>query len=319
MSAGGKGRGSTAFGSATTEDGRVLAWQDGGDPHGYPVIGLHGTPGCRLARVADDRVYADAGVRYVTTDRAGYGRSSRNHGRLVADEAADVAVVADALGLDTFAVSGGSGGGPHALAVAALLPDRVTRVASLAGLAPLATTTGRHGLSRADWSECMDMSNLEELAWSLQGEAALQAGLRGRLEEMERSLVEDPSVLLGTEMSDSDRAFLADPGVAATFRAVIREAGRQGVMGWVDDSLAFVAPWGFEPADIRCPALVLYGLEDSTLNPRHGEWLASRLPDVTVVVEDKGGHMPLDFEREIAEVMTWLRTGERSPRWETSE
>jgi pimeloyl-ACP methyl ester carboxylesterase len=121
----------------TLPDGRTLAYLDGGDPDGYPVIGLHGTPGCRLNRLPDDSVYARAGVRYITTDRAGFGQSSRHRGRLVADEAADVRALADALGLDRFSVVGGSGGGPHALACAALLADRVERVACQSGLAPL--------------------------------------------------------------------------------------------------------------------------------------------------------------------------------------
>lgn len=122
--------------SVTLADGRRVAYLDGGDPDGYPVIGLHGTPGGRLNRAPDDAVYARAGVRYVTIDRAGYGRSTRHHGRTVADEAADVRSVADALGLDRIAVVGGSGGGPHALACAALLADRVVRAACLSGLAP---------------------------------------------------------------------------------------------------------------------------------------------------------------------------------------
>ncbi|MEO5661911.1 MAG: alpha/beta fold hydrolase [Nocardioides sp.] len=111
-------------------DGRQVAYLDGGDPTGYPVLGLHGTPGCRLNRLPDDTVYARTGVRYITTDRAGYGQSSRHHGRAVAGEAADVRAVADALGLDRFSVVGGSGGGPHALACAALLAGRVERVAT---------------------------------------------------------------------------------------------------------------------------------------------------------------------------------------------
>ena len=99
------------FGSTATDDGRTVAYFDGGDPSGYPVVGLHGTPGCRLSRWPDDSLYAAAGVRYITTDRAGYGRSSRHRGRTVADEAADVQVVADVLGLNRFSVVGGSGGG----------------------------------------------------------------------------------------------------------------------------------------------------------------------------------------------------------------
>ena len=100
----------SGFGSVAADDGRTVAFLDGGDPSGYPVIGLHGTPGCRLSRWPDDSLYAGVGVRYVTTDRAGYGRSSRHRGRAVSDEADDVRTVADALGFERFSVVGGSGG-----------------------------------------------------------------------------------------------------------------------------------------------------------------------------------------------------------------
>jgi pimeloyl-ACP methyl ester carboxylesterase len=138
-------------------DGRQLAFEVGGDPRGYPVIGLHGTPGCRLSRWPADSVYADCGVLYVTTDRAGYGQSTRRPGRTVADEAHDVQAVADAMGFEQFGVIGGSGGGPHALACAASLAGRVERVACLAGLAPL----GDRGLARDTWLSGMHRDSAE--------------------------------------------------------------------------------------------------------------------------------------------------------------
>ena len=133
----------------------------GGDPSGCPVIGLDGTPGCRLNRLIDDSVYVEAGVRHVTTDRAGYGRSSRHRGRSVADEAWDVLAVADALGFDRFAVVG-SGGEPHALACSALLGGRVERVACQSSLAPL----GVPGLARDQWLAGMDPEIAAELSWA---------------------------------------------------------------------------------------------------------------------------------------------------------
>lgn len=148
-------------GTMSAWDGRTLGYVDGGDPTGYPVIGLHGTPGCRLSRMIDDSIYAQAGVRYITTDRAGYGLSSRHRGRSVADEADDVLAVADGLALEKFAVVGGSGGGPHALACSALLGGRVERVACQSSLAPL----GEHGLTRDQWLTGMDPEIAEELAW----------------------------------------------------------------------------------------------------------------------------------------------------------
>src|SRR5947209_134625 len=128
----------------TTSDGRTLAFCEWGDPDGSPVFSLHGTPGSRLSRHPDEDVYRRARVRVITYDRPGYGGSDRHAGRRVADAAQDIATIADSLGLDRFAVTGASGGAPHALACGALLSDRVTRCASVVGPAPL----GSGGLPR---------------------------------------------------------------------------------------------------------------------------------------------------------------------------
>ncbi len=131
-------------------DGRQLAYAVWGDPAGFPVVVLHGTPGCRLNRYPDEQALAAAGIRVITYDRPGYGGSDRDPGRQVAGCVADVAAIADAVGVDRFAVSGGSGGGPHALAVAAGLPDRVTRAGCAVGFAPYGAPawTGTRGWTR---------------------------------------------------------------------------------------------------------------------------------------------------------------------------
>jgi len=108
-----------------TPDGRTLAYALWGDPGDFPVLLLHGTPGCRLERWPDEDVYRRAGIFLITHDRAGYGRSTRRPGRRIVDEVDDVAALADHLGLERFGVTGGSGGGAHSLACAARLPDRV--------------------------------------------------------------------------------------------------------------------------------------------------------------------------------------------------
>src|SRR3954454_24933753 len=117
-------------------DGRTLAYAEWGDPQGRPVISCHGTPGCRLNRHPNQELVRSTGARVITFDRPGYGQSTRRPGRAVVDVVEDVARLADHLGLEDFAVVGGSGGGPHALAVAALLAGRVTRAASVVGVAP---------------------------------------------------------------------------------------------------------------------------------------------------------------------------------------
>lgn len=287
-------------------DGRVVTYLDGGDPDGYSVIGLHGTPGCRLTRLPDDTVYARAGVRYITTDRAGYGRSTRHHGRCVADEAADVRAVADALGLDRFSVVGGSGGGPHALACAALLGDRVERVACQSSLAPL----GEGGMSRDEWLHEMAPDIALALDWVDAGEAFLAEQIQSEFSTMVQQLDCDPASFMGEGMSEGDQEVLARPEVVAVFRRIMAEQAAHGVGGSVDDTLAFARPWGFELDAITVPVLLTYGLQDFSCPPDHGRWLARHLPTATVLVDESGGHLPQDMDVEIATTFGWLVTGQ---------
>jgi pimeloyl-ACP methyl ester carboxylesterase len=285
--------------------GREVWCEVGGDPRGYPVIGLHGTPGCRLSRWPGDSAYADAGVLYVTTDRAGYGQATRRRGRSVADEAQDVLAVADALGFERFGVIGGSGGGPHALACAALLGGRVERAACLVGLAPL----GASGLPREAWLAGMDADSARELEWADAGEDVLVRELTAQQRQMAEQLDADPAALFGDELSDGDRGFLERPEAMEAFRRIIPEQAAHGVFGWVDDTLAFAAPWGFDPGLIDIPVLLAYGLADVLVPPAHGEWLTANIPAAVTVVSKSGGHLPGDPVAEIAENMAWLRYG----------
>src|SRR5919109_2518314 len=143
-------------------DGRTLTVAEWGDPDGFPVFSLHGAPGSRFARHHDERPYTEAGVRLITYDRPGYGGSDRMRGRRVVDCVSDVATIADALDVGHFAVTGGSAGGPHGLAVAARLPDRVTRAECDAGVARFDADVG--------WFEGMDPLNVREFQWALEGE-----------------------------------------------------------------------------------------------------------------------------------------------------
>ena len=295
----------TETGYAKTPDGRTVAFEDGGDPGGYPVLGLHGTPGCRYARLTDDGVYARAGVRYVTSDRPGYGLSSRFPGRRVADAAVDALAVADTLGFERFGVTGGSGGGPHALACGALLGDRVERVSCLAGIAPF----GAGGLPRDVWSEGMDADNVEEVEWALGGRERLEAELPARQAAMEAALDADPGALLGTDVAAPDREFLLRPEVVAAFRRVVAEQCRNGVGGWVDDDLAFHSPWGFDLDAVDTPVLLVWGEQDRSVPLAHRQLLRTRLRNSHVVIDVEGGHMPRAPEAEVTMNMAWLVDG----------
>ena len=252
-----------------------------------------------------DSVYADAGVLYVTPDRAGYGQSTRRPGRSVADEAFDVLAVADAMGFERFGVTGGSGGGSHALACAALLPGRVERAACWSGLAPL----GDGGLPRDQWLAGMDQDSARELEWVDAGEAVLLRELaRQQQKEIER-LATDPGGLLGDELSEADRAYLERPETIKAFQRIVPEQAANGVFGWADDAMAFAAPWGFDPRLITIPVLLSYGMADIFCPPAHGAWLAASIPAATVVVSQHGGHLPGDPAQEIADNMAWLHCG----------
>lgn len=271
---------------AQAADGRRLTFAEWGDPNGYPVFSLHGTPDSRFARHYDESKYVEVGARVITYDRPGYGGSDRNPGRLVVDCVGDVVSIADALGIERFAVTGGSGGGPHSLAVAARLPDRVSRAACNVSPVP-------YGVADLDWFEGMDPLNVKEFGWALQGEEVLVPELEREAEQMIERVAADPSKLLGDEwgLSEADRAELARPERAAVTRQNVNESFRNGVWGWADDDICFTKPWGFDIAEIRVPTRVVYGVTDVLVPAAHGEWLGRHVPNAEVVAEEELGHL----------------------------
>ncbi|NBM17549.1 alpha/beta fold hydrolase [Streptomyces sp. GC420] len=278
-----------------TGDGRDLAVEVRGHPLGKPVFLLHGTPGSRLGPVPRSGLLYRLGVRLITFDRPGYGRSDRLPGRRVADAAADVVAVADELGVDAFAVVGRSGGGPHALACAALLPDRATRVAVLVGLAP---RTARD----LDWYAGMAGSNVRE---HVRAEAARQS-LAAGLEHRSRQIRENPAALiaqLDPELAEPDRKVVADAGIRAILVRNYAEALRLSAHGWIDDTLAFGKGWGFGLSRISVPVLLWHG-EDDVFSPvEHTRWLAERIPSATVVIQPGAAHF--DALPLLPEVLCW--------------
>ncbi len=266
--------------------GRTLCCEQIGDPSGAPVFVLHGTPGSRLSglRLHQQRV-AEAGLRVITYDRPGYGESSRHAGRRVVDCVGDIAAIADELGLDRFAVSGASGGGPHALAAGAKLAGRITGTACNVGAAP-------YDAPGLDWFDGMDPINVQELSWALEGEKTLTRELAREAQNVLDRVESDPAALLdGAELSDSDRAVLERSDVRNSLRASTREAFRHGVSGWVDDDLAFVSPWGFAVQEIAVRVEIRYGEGDVLVPAAHGRWLATHVPGASVTVDRDGGHL----------------------------
>lgn len=218
------------------------------------------------------------GVRVITYDRPGYGRSDRQPGRNVADTAADVAAIADAAGLERFAVEGASSGSAHALAVAALLGQRVMRVACVAPMAPL------EKLGLAEWSRGQDPEVRAYVARCLEGVDGAAEVIAGEDEAMRH---------------DADRA---NPSDASVF-----EATRPGIWGWVDDELAVLKPWGFDPGAIDAPTAIWYDPDETVLPAQHATWLASRIPHAVVATTAALGHRAIGEPREDwASLYSWL-------------
>jgi len=283
---------------ARAPDGRELTFAEWGDPAGYPVFYLHGTPESRLSRYPDEGLIRSARTRMVTYDRPGYGGSDRHRGRTIAACADDVAAIAHALGITRFSVAGGSGGGPHALAVAALLGDRVHRAACIVGVAPY-TALGE------EFFAGMDPQNVTEFGWALQGEERLAAELDGLAKQKVRNAAAGGALLHDHfDLPEADRAVMARADFAEVTRQSIVEAFRNGPAGWVDDDLALVMPWGFDPAAITVPTQVWYASNDVLVPPRHGEWIAAAVPGAIVRRTDLG-HMG-DPDADLVELLGWL-------------
>jgi pimeloyl-ACP methyl ester carboxylesterase len=280
----------------TLPDGRSLTAYEAGDPLGHAVLVHHGTPCSGILADWWARDAVARGIRLIGYDRPGYGGSDRHPGRTVADVVADARALADALGVTRFATWGVSGGGPHALACAALLPDRIIAAATLASVAPFAA----EGL---DWLAGMGQDNLDEFGAAIEGESAL----RPYLTEASAQLVAaGPTGMVEAFRSllpEVDVAVL-DADIAEFMYAWVAGGQRQGADGWLDDDLAFVRDWGFDPASIRVPLLVLQGRQDLMVPFAHGQWLASRIPGNTARLTDDDGHLTL--LTEVTAVHAWL-------------
>jgi pimeloyl-ACP methyl ester carboxylesterase len=278
-------------------DGRKLLVREGGRQGGVPVLVHNGTPGSSL--LYEPHLFdAEAkGIYLFSYDRPGYGGSTRNPGRSVADCAADVEAVCDALGLDRICVWGISGGGPHALATAALLPERVAAAASLASAAP-------YDADGLDFLAGMGEQNIEEFGAIFEGEER-------HLEILER----DGAEILATTadgLVEAWRTLLGPADVEVTtgrLAQFLLDAMRAGIGerldGWFDDDIAFVSPWGFDLASIRVPVLLWHGEQDKFVPFGHGVWLAEHIPGVDSRLSPEDGHLTL-AERRVPEVHDWL-------------
>jgi pimeloyl-ACP methyl ester carboxylesterase len=269
-------------------DGRSLdLWYD--DSPGAealtPLVFHSGTPTSGLPYEVFMRAARERGLRSIGWSRPGYGSSTRRPGRTVADVVPDTAAVLDHLGAGPAYVVGHSGGGPHALACAALLPDRVLAVALIAGVAPFEA----EGL---DFLDGMGQENHDEFGAAARSEAELAAFLEPQREVILRMTGEDVAAMFGDLVDDVDRAALTGD-YAAFVAAEMAEGQRESAAGWIDDDLALVRPWGFDLASIRTQVHVWQGAHDRMVPFAHGRWLAANLGNPCVHLHPEHGHMSL--------------------------
>ncbi|MEX0913582.1 MAG: alpha/beta hydrolase [Demequina sp.] len=279
-------------------DGRTLEYWDArpaGSDLDLVVFWHHGTPNVGEPPAPLMEASARRGIGWVSHSRPGYGTSTRDEGRDMAAAARDVEALADALGIARFAVMGHSGGGPHALACAALLPEHVCAVVSIAGLAPLEAD----GMTwdQEDWFAGMYPGGQAELRAALEGAQSLGV----RLAEAPW----DPQMFTPGDI-------VALEGEWQWLNRVVELAHEGGPQGMIDDDLASVRRWGFDPVDVTAPTLLIHGARDRVVPPRHGEWLHHRIDGSELWLEPEDSHVSI--LRLADEALDWLLTTARSTR-----
>jgi pimeloyl-ACP methyl ester carboxylesterase len=281
--------------TVTTPDGRNLDVLVHGSDDQPTVFFHHGTPGSPVDFGPIVRVAEETGVRVVNYARPGYAGSTENPGREVAAAAADVIAIADALGVETFATAGASGGGPHALACVALRPDRCRAAATVAGVAP-------YNAPGLDWLDGMGPENLAEFDAAVKGIEPLTAFLDEISPPLKTVTPEQILTELDGLLPDVDRAALAgDIGefLAAGFHAALSH----GIAGWRDDDLAFAKPWGFDLATIERPVAVWQGDKDLMVPHAHGVWLIDAIPTARPHLMPGHGHISIAIA-SLTEIVT---------------
>jgi pimeloyl-ACP methyl ester carboxylesterase len=283
-------------------DGRSLDVHVAGPEDGTPLLFHIGTPGSGLPFGPFVQALAERGLRYVSFSRPGYGSSTRREGRDVIDVVDDSVAVLDAIGADRCYVIGWSGGGPHALACAARMPERVIATATIGGVAP-------YPADGLDWAAGMGAENIEEFDAALAGPDEL---IRFKEREAPVWRVVTPQQVadaFGDLIDDVDRASLT--GAFSEWMAdTFHEALRIGYWGWFDDDMAFTRPWGFDLDEIRGPVFVWQGAHDRMVPFAHGQWLASHIPGAHPRLFTEHGHLSLavdSFPRVVDELLAEAR------------
>jgi pimeloyl-ACP methyl ester carboxylesterase len=266
-------------------DGRDIEFVLTGPEDGLPLVVHEGTPiGLQVNTGLADAA-AERGLRFVQAARPGYEGSTPRPGRRVRDVAPDTAAVLDSLGADTFVSIGFSGGGPHSLACAALLPGRCLAAASVAGVGP-------YGVEDLDFLAGMGPENVEEFSLAVCGADALTPFLEKEAEVLGRVTGEQIVTSMRGLISAADEAVITGE-FADDLAAGLRGAVSTGIAGWRDDDLAFAADWGFTLDALAGRAAIWQGDQDYMVPFAHGQWLAAHIPGARVHLEPGAGHLTM--------------------------
>ena len=285
--------------AASMPDGRTLDVYVDGPESGIPLLFHNGTPSSGQLFGPFVAAASQRGLRMVSFSRAGYGNSTRNSGRRVADVVPDVAAALDQLGAHRFYTLGWSGGGPHALACSALLPARLIGAATVGGLAP-------YDAEGLDWMAGMGQENIAAFSAALAGDAALRTFLEVVGPSFATVTADEVTERLAKLVADVDRSAISGEP-AAWLAEMFRESVRNGIWGWFDDELAFVRPWGFDLGAINVPVAIWQGAQDRNTPFAHGEYLALHIPGVRPHLLPYHGHLSLgvdSFGRILDDLLT---------------
>lgn len=276
--------------------GRELTVYDEGDPAGAAILVHHGTPAAGPPYSGWVEDVSARGVRLVAYDRPGYGASAAEPGRTVGDAAKDAAGIMDALGVARFVTWGVSGGGPHALACAALLPGRVAAACSIAGPGPFDAP----GLN---YFRGMGEDNIVEFGLTMAGREHIEPFASSAAREMLENL-EDLTASIQTLVAEPDQVALSGP-IGRWWADGLGVSFSTGAEGWIDDDLAFVKPFGFEINEINPPTLIVHGQQDRFVPVSHGEWLSRAIPGAESWILEDEAHVSL-LVNQVSKVHEWL-------------
>lgn len=264
----------------TLRDGRFLSYGDFGPRHGSPVILIHQLYGLRTEREDDEALLEDLNIRLIVPERPGVGGSSPHAGQTLQDWSRDMAELADRLEVARFSVIGISGGGPHAMACAAWLPERVTRLGLVASSAPVDELPDAA-------SDTLPKKFFTSMArhWPKGARALLEIRYR-RMYEAPEDAMKD----FATRGSEADKALLNDPEIHRICLRNLREAGEIPPSALTEDLIMVSRPWGFSVSEISAPTFLWHGRQDHYCHPEHADALSNLIPNCTTTIRDDWGH-----------------------------